>query len=293
VTSTISWTGVVLTREVPKQELAALYPEKTKAGTWLAATAVVDTTHQGLKVAAQQAVQGSASAEQKMAAILKWTSTHIDPQNPFPSSLDAATAFTSKAGSCTAFANLAAAGGRVAGVPTRSVANYLVGMAQQTHSINEFYLGPQLGWRSVEPQMTSTTLPADYAVVVRLNLPDDEGSLSMNGNHGWSAPGVPSKSLVHPVAGDTTRCTYGFVTPSPFPECPFCDNKASYQSPLLGSAVKINDLFGRARKLWQATLATWTASGPDPTEQTMRSTALSVKDLAGLEQLIKKLEQSP
>jgi hypothetical protein len=287
------WTGVVLTREVPTQDLAALYPEKTKADTWLASTAVVNTTHQGLKAAALQAVQGATSAEQKLAAILKWTSSHIDPKNPFPSSLDAVTAYTSKAGSCTAYANLAAAAGRVAGLPTRSVANYLVGMAQQTHSINELYLGPQLGWRQVEPQSTSTTLPADYAVIVRINMPDDEGTLAMSGNHGWSAPGVPSRSLVHPVAGDTARCTFGYVTPAPFPECPFCDNKAFYQAPLLGSAAKTKDLFERARKLWQATLTKLTTGGPDPAEQKLRAAALEIKDTAGLEQLIQKLEQAP
>jgi hypothetical protein len=254
---------------------------------------VVDTAHQGLKAAALQAVQGATSADQKLQAILKWTSTHIDnDSNPFPGSLDAVTAFTTKAGSCTAYANLAAAAGRVASVPARSVANYIVGMAQQTHSINELYLGSQLGWRLVEPQTTATTVPADYAVIVRLNMPDDEGTLAMSGNHGWSMPGVPSRSLVHPVAGDTARCTPGYVTPTPFPECPQCDNKAFYQAPLLGPAAKTKDLFERARKLWQATLARLTAGGPDAAEQKLRAVALEIRDTAALEQLIQTLEQA-
>ena len=127
-------------------------------------------------------------------------------------------------------------------------------------------------------------------MIVRINMPGDEGSLAMNGNYGWSAPGVPSRSLVHPVAGDMARCVFNYVTPPPFPECPSCDNKALYQAPLLGSAAKVKDLFGKARKLWQATLAKWTASGPDPTEQQQRSAALTAKDLTDLELLIQTLE---
>jgi hypothetical protein len=291
IQATLTWKGVALVREATTQELATLSPAKTDVNAWLASTAVVDIQDPGLAAAGLHVTQGLTSAEDKLAAVLNWTSTYVTNAGQL-TALDAVSVFNTKNASCTGYANLASAAGRLGNVPTRSVANILVGMAQQTHYINEFYLGSGLGWRLVEPQSTKTVLPPDYAVVLRQILPADEGAVAMAGNHGWSMVGVPSKSLIHPVAGDTSRCSFQFT--GAFPECPQCDNKGFYQAPLVGTAAKVTSAFDRARTAWQKALNSFTGpTGPDATEQALRASALTLHDLAGVEGLLQQLEALP
>jgi hypothetical protein len=290
----LRWKTVVLTREVKDSAtLAKLYAAKlptAQLAQWTAATPVVDTTHPPLQAEVSKLLAGATTAEAKMNAILAWSSAFIDP-SIVPQSLDAKSVYDSRAGTCTGYANLAAAAGRIAGVPTRTVANYLVGLPQQTHAINEFYLGPTLGWRLVEPQDTRTVLPADYAVVMRVVPPEDEQQLSMGGNLNWSAPGVPSRTLSHPIDGDLGRCSFGYVSPAPFPSCPQCNNAASYQAPLLAPAGDTANRLVRARTLWQAALAKLVGSGAlSVAEQQARAAALLANGDTELEALLAAIE---
>lgn len=290
----LRWKTVVMTREVKDPAtLAQLYAAKLPAAQlaqWTAATPVVDTAYAPLQAEVKKLVAGATTDEAKMKAILGWSSAYIDI-SLVPQALDAKAVYDSRAGTCTGYANLAAAAGRIAGVPTRTVANYLVGLPQQTHAIDEFYLGPALGWRLVEPQDTRAMLPADYAVVMRIVPPEDEQALSMSGNHDWSAPGVPSRTLTHPIDGDLGRCSYGFVSPAPFPSCSQCNNAASYQAPLLAPAGDTAQRLVRARKLWQASLGELVTSGGLPgAEQQARAAALSANGDTELESLLSALE---
>ncbi|MBI5526868.1 MAG: transglutaminase domain-containing protein [Deltaproteobacteria bacterium] len=284
----LHWDGVVFTREATEADLAALYAAESDPAAWLADTPVVHWSHAALKAAVEAVVAGLSDPKEKMSAILGWTSAYVTNEGQLEA-LDAVSVFETKNASCTGYANLGAAAGRVAGVPARSVANYMVGMTQQTHYINEFWLGDGVGWRLVEPQGTLTALPADYAVVVRADLVTDEGLDAMDPNYVWAMPGVPLHSLVHAVEGHD-RCGPVFAASGYFPECPLCDNKAVYQAGLAGDGAKVVSLFDRARVLWKGTLAAFTSTGPNPAEQDLRKASLDAMTIADVEAVITALE---
>ena len=286
--ASLSMKSVVLTREATADEMTALYPAAGDPSSWLAATEVVQWQDPDLDAAALKVVAGLTDPLSKLSAILGWTSTYVTNPSQL-TSLDALSVFKTKNGSCTGFANLGAAAGRAAGVPARSVANYLVGMAQQTHYIDELWLGPEAGWRLVEPQGTLTLLPPEYAVVVRLDLVDDESAAAMDPSSGWAIPGVPFKSLLRAVAG-ADRCQATYPSQVAFPECPECDHKATYQAGLKGDKARVVSVFERARALWGTTLATLQVKGPDAAEQQLRAQALSARDLDAVEALLAELE---
>jgi hypothetical protein len=284
----IRYDSVVMVIDAKEEELAELfnYPDPGVPEVWLADTPVVTFSHDGINDAAKTAVAGLDDPVAKMVSLLEVSSQSIYLEG-MPPGLDAVSAFETHMGSCTAFANLGAALGRAAGIPTRTIANYLVGMPQQTHSINEFYLGPTLGWRLVEPQMTAPLLLADYAVLIRIDIPEiDEGDSAM-ASDGWAYPGVPLLSLVRPMAG--AERLMSLILTNHFPDCSSCDNMATYQTPLLGELQSTRNLFKDARNAWKQTLATWTTIGPDSQEQNLRSKALETTSTEQLQALLQSL----
>jgi hypothetical protein len=284
----VRWTGVVLTREATVAELGSLYPTRSDPAEWLAATPVVDSAYPGIVDAVTPLVAGLTDADDVMRAILSWSSTWITNEGEL-TGLDATTAFETRNGSCTAFANLAAAAGRVAGVPTRTIANYLLGMPQQTHYVDEFYLGAELGWRLVEPQGTAPSLPADYAILIRQDRAADEGEFARAGLNDFAMPGVPARSLVHELEG-TRRCQFQWSPSPPNATCPYCDNDPTKQASLYGDRPRVVGAFERAGTLWDATLTRWVAAGPDPAEQDLRRQFLAARDLDTVESLLAQLE---
>jgi hypothetical protein len=290
-TATIRWQGVAMTREAALEELGGLYAPTSDPSPWLAATPVVDASCSGIADAAAQLTAGLVDPGDRMAAILGWTSTWITNEGQ-TLSLDATAAYETRNGPCTAFANLGAAVGRAAGLPTRTIANYFVGVAQATHYIDEFYLDATRGWRLVEPQATSLSLPADYAFLIRQDRIADEGADSMQALHGWAAPGVPERSLVEGIEG-TSRCRSLWLDPPPFAECSSCDNKATYQAPLKEEAARVAAAFEHARTLWQRTLTRLVTTGPDADELGIRRRFLDARDLADVEALLAELDALP
>jgi len=283
VGAVVRWDAVVLTLEQEEAALAEFYAPIVEPDTWLADTPVVQMSHEGIAGASADAVMGLDDLEEQMVALLGISSSSIYLQG-MPDGLDAANAFESHMGSCTSFANLGAALGRAAGIPTRTIANYLVGMSQQTHSINEFYLGPDKGWRLVEPQSTAASVPGDYAVVVRVDWPDpDEGPAAMESTP-WSYPGVPLLSLVRPLAAHARFKSLIFT--EHFPDCDTCDNRADYQAPLEGEAAKVRAAFDDARALWQESLTAWTTTGPDPSELEKRREFMNANSLDDVQTLL-------
>jgi hypothetical protein len=57
---------------------------------------------------------------------------------------------------------------------------------------------------------------------------------------------------VHELEGGN-RCDYHWPVPPHFPECAYCDNKATYQARLLGERSRVIAAFDRAGTLWLAT----------------------------------------
>jgi len=283
----VAWTALLLALQVSPAALADFYPPGERPKRWLAATEVVNWEHEGIVDTAERITAGLDDPEQQLAAILGWTAVEIDGGG-MPLSQDAAQVYETRDAACTGFANLAAALGRAAGLPTRSVANIPTwGGPLQTHYIDELYLGPELGWRLVEPQGTDCVLDADFTIVLRVTRPEDEGAEAMTYDGGWSSPGVPLFSLVRPLAG-AGRMTAGFDAGA-FPGCDSCDNQGFHHAVLEGDAQALRAAFEDARGLWQATQASWQASGPDPAEQELRQRFVDAGSLAELEEVLATL----
>ncbi len=276
----VHWDGVVLTLNVTSAERPVFYAADADPAEWTVATPVADAAYPGIADTAAGLAEGAGTALEKMVAVINWTSANIAYATDWTgfTGFDATSTYEWGQSSCTGFANLATALGRATGVPTRTVANYYVGMSQQTHYINEFYLGEELGWRRVEPQTTWPALPESYALVVRLVRISDEGEEAMIASDPTDAPGIPTYSLVEELAGGE-RMALDYMSNGYFEDCPACDNRADLQADLWGAAAEMADLFDRARELWQRDLQELVDGTLDPAVTQARRNALEAETL--------------
>jgi hypothetical protein len=77
------------------------------------------------------------------------------------------------------------------------------------------------------------------------------------------------------------------------PECPFCDNKATYQAAQLLGRPKSAKKRGPGPDALADGLEQWTVSGPTELEQGVRANALEIQDMAGLQALLAELLNPP
>ncbi|MDD5309445.1 MAG: transglutaminase domain-containing protein [Deltaproteobacteria bacterium] len=284
----ISWKGVVLARAISADERPASYAKLGDPAAWLAATPVADAAYPGIAETAASLASTGDPAIDRMQAVIGWTSANMTGTGQL-TALDATTVYETRVASCTGYANLAAALGRALEVPTRTVANYLVGMSQQTHYIDEFYLGDELGWRRVEPQATASAIPEGYGVVVRLDLPSDEASEANTDTGRWALTGVPLRSLVEPLAG-RARMTPAFST-GHFPDCALCDNRAELQAALpADEALSVADVFDRARQLWQVDRQAYLDGGLADERMAIRRGFLDAASVSDVDAILSALE---
>ncbi len=286
-TVTLTWRSVSLVWQVPASERPGVYATIEEPSPWLQATPVADAGDPRIVAAAQFIVSQAQTPLDKMLDVIGWTSANIR-YGWNGNSLDALSVFLSHQGTCTGFANLASALGRAAGVPTRAVANILVGMAQDVHSINEFYLGPSEGWRRVEPQSSAPIVADDYGLVLRLVLPDDENATADDTQSMWTARGVPLHTLTMPVEGAAQFDLPARVSPT-FADCASCPNRADPQADLRGDDATMKMLFERARAAWQTDFKAYRAGGPLPPRQDVRRQALGARTMADVQALLGEL----
>ena len=285
---TISWKAVVLTRALHASERSAVYAATDDPSTWLTATPDANFDDPAVSTVAATLASPQSSPRDRMLSVIGWTSSNIRGEKF--TRLDATAAISGKAGSCTGFANAASALGRSVGVPTRALANILVGMPQQVHSINEFYLGPELGWRRVEPQSPLPSVEEDGYLALRLVLPSDESDLSFSPPAdlaSWFIPGVPLRTLNHPLAGGA-RISLNYLTKH-FPTCKECINGASVQATLHGDEAQVKTAFAQARTAWSKDLPAYLAGGLASDRMTARRTALLATSLADVQALLASL----
>ena len=271
---TLHWDAVALTRRVADAEAKDVYPAVTPPDRWLPPSPLADSTYPGIATTTQGLATPTATPLDAMTAILGWTSTNIDGAG-VPASLDATTVYNTRVSSCTGYANLASAMGRAAGVPTRAIDNILVGESQQMHSINEFFLGPDLGWRRVEPQSKSPTLPEDYGFLIRVVVPSDEASLQ---SAAAAMPGVPDREFTTPLTSPE-RYTYTLPAKRHFMDCTECLNAAHPQAELNGTADDAKAVFDEARSLWQTDINAYTAGGVSSARIAARRKLLDARSL--------------
>jgi len=279
-----------MTRDmVDDAERAEFYEADLPPETWLTATEVVNSEHEGIAALGQEIGDDSSSPLEQMLGVIEWTSANITYPTDWSgvSGLDATSAFESGEGSCTAFANLAAALGRAGNLPSRVLANYYVGMAQQTHYIDEFYLGEELGWRRVEPQGTAATVKEDYVLAMRIVHPDDEGEEAFS-PYAWAFSGVPWKTLTTALAG-YERFTPNFAYEY-FPGHPGCDNQAAKTAWLVGPSSTFEQIFEDARASWQEDLEALLSDGEIGEERmAIRRQAAEAVDLDDVAEMISQL----
>ncbi len=278
----LHWDGVMLVRDVPESERPTVFATQVDPARWTQPSPVADFGDPALAQTAASLVSAGDDAETRMSRVLEWTSSHITYGfAPGQTGLDATSVYRSRMGSCTGYGNLASAMGRAVGVPTRTVAALLVGVAQQTHSINEFYLGPQRGWRRVEPQSPQLSVPEAYVFGIRLVEPADEGSAATDAGRWWAMPGVPLDTLVEVKQG-AGRLGFALLE-HPFSGCAECDNAAEVQAVLHGAPERMKTLFSAARTAWARDVAERLAGHPDPARASARQAFTSAQDLDGVE----------
>lgn len=283
------WEGMVLTRTLNESERPDVYRATSDPTAWLQPTLVAQANYQPIVTTVENIIKNAPTEPDKMKEIIKWTSQNIGAGEM--KSLDAAAVFDTKHATCTGFANLASAMGRASTVPTRTIANCSANfVAQQTHFINEFYLGPQLGWLRIEPQGPSTQpyVREDYGIMVRIVSPEDENNPASL-HQSLVYPGVPYKSMMvnlNDPAANMQLASKADV----FPDDPSCDNRAEHWIDLRGDHDEMLKLFEEARENWQYDLHAYLTKGEiSPKRQAIRAKALSIQSADDLKELLHQL----
>jgi hypothetical protein len=286
---TLHWDAIVMTREITDEERPQFYAGPGNPEQWTAATQAVDSAHAGIVNTAISLTFDQPAALDKMIAIIEWTSVNLDYPTDWSNidSLDATSAYELGESSSTGFANLASALGRASGLPTRTIAGLYVGLSQNTHYMNEFHLGDDLGWRRVEPQQTNPIVAEHHALLLRTVLTDDEGEAAFD-DEIWTYPGVPVYSLIYPVQGfDRMVPNYA---PEYFDDCAGCDNRAELSAEFEDSAEQIAVVFDRARELWQRDLEAYLDGTLAAEIMDARRAALDATDLDDVIAILDQIE---
>jgi hypothetical protein len=254
-TTFLRFEAVVLECELADTQLASDEAlERRGTAAWLRPTATVPSDDPEVRAAASEAVGTATEVRDKVAGILRWLKDHMTG-SAFPVDVDARSVLRARWGSCTGWANLAAALGRAAGIPTRIVAGYPAWASPlQTHYINEFYLDG-IGWYRVEPQSMRMNLPdfhtaQSYMSIVSVVHPEQEGPAAIDPRkrvRSFIAKGVPYLTLFEPSGNLTLQ-----YPPNYFASSPYSDHAAA-------GVMNIDlDELGRLPYLSEAARARWT-----------------------------------
>lgn len=283
----LGWRAVVLVRRARGAERSRLFAAESDPRAWLAATPLADPAQPDVAHAAESLGAAGQPAEAQVQAVLNWTTAHLVNRVQPGDALDASSVVRSGRGTCTGFANAADALGRARGLPARAVAGVLVGAPLAVHSFSELYLGPEQGWRRVEPQSRAPEAPDDGLLVLRLVLPADEAAAALAPappSHRWAAPGVPLDTLEEPRAGQERL---GALEGDGFPGYPGTYSQALPLARLSGPPSELAALFARARAAWRADEAELLSRGSlSSAARSHRVGAREVRTLAALHTLL-------
>lgn len=260
-----SWDVSVLTNDDTKfsQQFIANNAE------WLQSTDIVQSSDKSIQTEASSLLAPDSNIE-TVTNIVSWTATHIK-FGIDDSRLDALHVYEAKMAACTGYANLAAALGRSLNIPTMTLAGYLVGLKQETHWINEFYLGDKQGWLRVEPQ-GRINVDSEYFIPVRVDRISDEII--------WDfLIGIPKYAYpIIPVDFERPNKNYYLV-------------EAFNAIEFTNSPDVMNKVFGRARQSWQKDFATLLNAGYiSPNRQAIRYKLSKAQTLTEMDQLLTQLD---
>jgi hypothetical protein len=286
----LGWRAVVLTRYVWPDQRPQVYGGP--AEDWLAPTIVADTRDDVVQDVARSIASVDAPPLVKLERLLAFTTTGLAPpegvEPRLPSDHNATGSRTLRYRkrdviSCTGFAASTTALGRALGLPTRYITGYVVGESMQTHAIAELYLGPELGWRRVEPQLDELAIAEDYLVVVRVVHPRDEGPETM-AEHRFAERGLPLFTLIENLAAPE-RLVYHNET-AYFDGCPRCNNRASRLAVLEDvDQSRLDDAFARATESWIGRRQALVAGG-DPAKTFADRADAAARDLEAITRML-------
>ena len=286
----VRWESVALTRQIPEQELPQVFAARTDPSVWLGSSAIIESSYPDILTTAKGLT--GASPLDFMLSTIGWTHSNLTYGfGPDSVGLDAVSAYVARMSTCTGYANLAAALGRDVGVPTRHVTNILLGESQDMHSVDEFYLGPELGWRRVEPQGTHARVPDDYGFVMREVLPSDESPVAnRNSPEGQLMLGIPLHEFSETVS-NPDAITDPVNPPPTFTDCSQCPNRSDPQSTLRdGSPEAMKALFARAKRSWARALEEYEAGGLPAREAAVRRWARDAETMEDVELILDLVE---
>lgn len=244
----VSWTAVVLVRDVLPDERATIAELADSPLDWLSSTTLIDADAELARSIAQTIAAGHGESQSRVARLREWLAKLEFPAELAESNQSTDVLATGGRANCTGSANMAAALGRALGIPSRHLAGVVTDDQLQTHSIVEQRLGTPAVWRRIEPQ-DGSVVADDYMIVLRVVTPVDEGEAAMDPQR-IGAPGVPMRALVEVLKG-ADRIEHRLETEW-FPGCARCDNAATRRATLHDvSLVEMRRLHERARKLWE------------------------------------------
>jgi len=196
-------------------------------------------------------------------------------------SLDAVEALH-KGGSCTSFANLAAALLRANGIPTRILAVYPTwAPSLQTHYIVEFHVSGY-GWVRFESTLGKVPWQSYQDIVVTVVTPEDEDRSFEQPR--WAMLGVPWFSLTENLS-DYTMLWKGMVDPKMN-----CDHGAEAMIVFDGEEEKIEEAFNLTLKIWNKYLEIITEGQEVPQALVAQRAAVDSTTLEGYIQKMKEAE---
>lgn len=291
---TIHWRAVVLVREVLPHERSRIYAEPAGAEGWLARTVAADSEDELIVEIAQGLAAGSQASKDQLQRLVGWTSERLRDESAAAMTpefegvrVDASATIRRRGANtaCTEFANVTTALGRALGLPTRQISGYPVGEALLTHSVNEVYLGPEAGWRRVEPQLSDVAYPEAKFVVVRVVRQQDEGPPSMAPQR-WAAPGVPMYSLIENLEG--AERLHLRARTRHFEGCPKCANRADHVATIEDEdSQHLDAVFAEAGRQWRVSRAELVEGG---SLSSVMEPRLALSDARSVQQLERALE---
>ncbi|MBL8615938.1 MAG: transglutaminase family protein [Deltaproteobacteria bacterium] len=285
---TLGWDAVVL---VGRREPGADSEVAPAPGEWLRATDIVQSNIELIAQPAQTLALEGRSPEALLVSLLQWRESLYARPRGFrgrpPWWVDAASVVERRRATCTGSANLMAALGRAAGIPSRVVSGILLDTPQQTHYMVEAWLGPTIGWRLFEPQWTQDYYPRDDFVTLHVVSPMDESQDALSRQR-FAAPGVPYWSMNEVISG-WGRLTHDLSHPG-IEGCRSCSGFATRVMEVRSTRQSFEDLVRTARDQWHADLGQMLAGESIACRQHIRAEMDAAEDWPSVVSTIQSLE---
>jgi hypothetical protein len=287
----LGWDAVVLLRRRAPGVNSSLRVALPSPEQWLSSTATVQSGSPRIAEPAVEVCRTSEDPLSNLTSLLHWRSELVSRRRGLwvrgPWFVDAESVVRRRRATCTGSANLMAALGRAAGVPSRLVAGMPVGAPVQMHFMVEAWLGSDLGWRLYEPQLLQDWTPRDSFVTLRIASPHDEGEEALSRQR-MVAPGTPM------WAGDEVVSGWGSVwRDASYPGiggCRACERQATPLFEVRTTPEGLESLMRLANEEWAWDLGLMQRGELDSERSELRQAAYSFASQSEIEVTLASLQ---